>query len=541
MREGGGSVSREEKDAFWDIGKLVPPKKGSLNRFSQGPAMAPVAVPPPASPTPERREDAAVERRLTVSPTEPDDTEVTTYRPGGNPLLLSVTVRRRVGGYSFYEQFRRDALRFFDVTGETAEYVPFFSYTPQYSQLTEEQRAYYFYLRSEVRAGRFPRADRGYFFLLVYEVINLPERIPPVEGARLLGALWGAYRAALSGLDRYMIPWLTDYCLVHAIPCPELAPECLAAAAEGEGIEFFFGNAAEATPEGVLRMLHLSSDYRFEVSRAVTDENRALMTRHIVGAMARVLPHLFGVGLIGRSDRPETVKRRAFAGSLCSHNVRAELELSYVSLKRSESLRRTVGLAVKYAENHLRAAFGIRARLSAAGLSTAIAELIDGYFKDVARELAPRKTPTAVPAYERLYDAPESGIDQASALAIENASWELTRRLVVEEELAACEPPAVVIAPPEPPVVAVPTAAPCAPVSDDGLLASLVSAFLAGGAEITTMCRNLGISSARAAEAVNEAFTEILGDVLVEPAGDEFVLIEDYREDAEEWLKSNRK
>ena len=32
----------------------------------------------------------------------------------------------------------------------------------------------------------------------------------------------------------------------------------------------------------------------------------------------------------------------------------------------------------------------------------------------------------------------------------------------------------------------------------------------------------------------------LLGDVLVEPSGDEFVLIEDYREEAEQWLNNNK-
>lgn len=526
-------MSREEKDGFWDIGKLVPQKRAGLSRFSGGPTLSPVTLPPTSAST---QASAADERRLT-QPQGTAKTEDMTYVPAGNPLLLSVTVRRRPGGYSFYEQFRRDAGKYFDLLGDAVPYVPFFSYTPQYNQLSDEQRAYYLYFRTEVREGRYPKADKGYFFLLVYEIINLPDRIPPKEGARMLATLWDAYRRELSGIDRYMIPWLTDYCLVHALPCPELSPDCLFAAAEGDGVEFFFGNAAEATPEGILRMLHLSSDYRFESSRAVTDENRALFTHHIVGAMGAVLPHLFGAGLIGRGEHPETVRRRAFAGSLCSHNVRAELEYTYISLRRSEGLRRTVGLAVKYAENHLRAALGIRARLSASALAPSLREIIDRYFAGVRTALAPRREPAPEPAYQRLYDAEETGIDRASAAAIESSSWELTRRLVIEEdeilpilptgaeperEITSAEPPSVADAPGDP-------------------LSALVEAFLLGGDAPTATARRLGLLPAQAAETVNEAFVTLLGDVLVEPCGDGFVLIEDYREDAEQWLTIHKK
>lgn len=508
---------KDERDGFWDIGKLLPRRRTAAPRFSSGDPVVGItdAKAPP-------REDAG-ERRLTPPPAAPA-AEEHTYTPEGNPLLLSVTVRRTPGVYSFYEQFRREAVRELATEGAPSPYIPFFSFTPQYNQLSDEQRAYYFYLRSEVRAGRYPKADKGYFFLLVYEIINLPEHIPPTEGARMLADLWGAYRREISGLDRYMIPWLTDYCLVHAVPCPPLAADCLAAVAEGEGVEFFFGNAAERSEEGILRFLHLCSDYHFEASRILTDENRAAVTRYITGAVAAVLPQLFSAGLIGQGEGTERLVRRAFAGSLCAHNVRAEIELTYISLRRAEGLRKTVGLAVKHAENRLRAALGIRARLSATALPARLAEIIDGYFAS-APGLAPK--PEAPPAYERLYAAPEEGMDRASAAAIEEASWELTRRLVADTEEETPPPP--------------PPSAPPSPAPAEAGIAALVVAFLEGGAAPALAAKEAGIPEALAAERVNDLFLDLLGDVLLTSEGDRFVLIEDYREEAEAWLKTNKK
>lgn len=522
---------RCEQDAFWDISKLVPQKRASLSRFSYG-----------ASPTPVEVAARSVDATLTPSdadrvltmPREAQRAEdVMTYRPEGNPLLCRVTVRRAPRGYSFFEQFRKDARRLFSEEGVEADYTPFFSFTPQYSQLSEPQRAYYFYLRSEIRKGRYPKADKGYFFLFVYEIIHLFDLILPQDGARLLADVWGAYRDSVSGLDRYMITWLADYCLYHGIPCPDnLSGGCLSAIAASDEIEFYFGNAAEATEDGILRFLALSSEYRFEASRALTEENRRLFIKHITGGMARILPVLLAEGLLGRSERTERFCRRAFSGSLCSHNLRAELEVEYISLRRSEALRRTVGLSVKYIENCLRAAFGIRARLSVNGLPDTVRCALDGYFSEVRATLVPKKAPTPAPAYERLYDAPEVGIDRRSAGDIEAASWALTRRLVPEDEIEIFDP-----VPAAPPAASETTSA--ENVGD--VLALLVEAFLAGGNAPSAAAQTAGVPLPLAAERVNEEFLALVGDVLLLPSDHGFALIEDYREDAQEWLKTHKK
>ncbi len=536
-------AKRREMDGFWDIERLVPRR----TRHVPSPSVPPL-VTVDVAPGGQADRGASAERRLT-SPA--GECEEYTYTPKENPLLLSVTVRRTVGGYSFYEQFKREAVRLFDKEGGEAPYVAFFSYAPQYNQLTSEQMAYYLYLRSEIRAGRYPRADRGYLFLLVFEIVCLPEELlPHTRGAELLAALWGEYRASVTGLDRYMIPFLTDYCLIHALPCPPLTPECLSAAAEGEGAEFFFGNAGEGSEEGVLRFLHLSSDYRLEGSRALTDENRAAFTCHVTRAMAAVLPHLLANGLIVKGDEPRVLRRRAFAGTLCAHNVRAEYELSYHSIRYGENLRKTVGLAVKYAENRLRAAFGIRARLSAAALPETLRAVIDGYFDGVIEELSPKRE-EAPPAYMKLYEAKSTGIDPALAKRLEEESWALTRRLVEDVSSEEEEPSPDADAPPlneeealppcpAPVPPAEPPASPTSAHTEDLTMAAL-SAFLCGGDAPRLAAEAAHMPLALLAERLNEEALLYLGDVLVAPLGDHFVLIEDYREEATEWLKINRK
>ncbi len=261
-----------QRDDFWDIQKLIPAKKNRLAPFSAGPTLHTVQT---TAPTGEATVgvDTEAHLRFTAEPVRGE--EVETYTPSDNPLLLRVTIRRKTGGYSFYEQFRRDATRFFSDSGQVCDYIPFFSYTPQYTQLSSEQRSYYCHWRQGVREGHYLKTDKSYFFLYVYEIINLPELISPAEGIGALCRLWAAYRAELPGIDRYMIAWIVDYCLIYRLPCPrDLPADCLSAVSQSTGLlEFFFG-AAGSTALGTERLLALSSDYRFENSRAVTPQNR---------------------------------------------------------------------------------------------------------------------------------------------------------------------------------------------------------------------------------------------------------------------------
>jgi hypothetical protein len=71
--------------------------------------------------------------------------------------------------------------------------------------------------------------------------------------------------------------------------------------------------------------------------------------------------------------------------------------------------------------------------------------------------------------------------------------------------------------------------------------ALLVEAYLRGGHAPLDAATRLGLTAAAAAERVNEAMLTVLGDVLLLPDGDSFSLIEDYREDAEQWLNRIRK
>ena len=51
-------------------------------------------------------------------------------------------------------------------------------------------------------------------------------------------------------------------------------------------------------------------------------------------------------------------------------------------------------------------------------------------------------------------------------------------------------------------------------------------------------CGRRGIDDEATVERINEAFSDGFGDVIIEDTGDGFAIIEDYKEEIEEWLKN---
>ena len=168
-------IGRTSIDDFWDLASLVPsrPAKKQAKAFSE-PMAPPVVADMKEEEKPAR---PAEERRITGL--SPSDAAAREYQPAWNCLIVSVRVRARGDGYSFYGRFRRDAERYLDAVGKPCPYVKYFSYIPQYVQLSREQLCYYLYWRDCVRRGEYPKTDESYFYLYVYEIINLPDKIPP--------------------------------------------------------------------------------------------------------------------------------------------------------------------------------------------------------------------------------------------------------------------------------------------------------------------------------------------------------------------------
>lgn len=521
----------DDRDRFWDLSDLIPKKKTApLHPFSHTVSFADV------KPESKGELDSVepIDGTLTFPELPEQRRESVSYVPEKNRLITGVTVTRTLGGYRFYEEFRRDATVFSTLPGSPCDYVPFYSSMPQYAHLDPRQKSYYLYFRETVAKKKRVRCDESYLRLYIYEIINLSDKIPPAEGVVRLITLWRLYRERFPGLNMQLAGWIADYCLVHRLSCPtdELRPIMDTVMNATDFKEFYLGEAAEDADGGLGALLSALSDYSFASGKYAAGENAALFSEHIPASLLPVVRRLLSEE---KTTRDGTVKRtrRAFLGALCSYFAKYEITVEYRSFSGSLSLRRRVTAAVKYAENRLRGILAVRSRLAVADLEGWAKAEIDRYFDRLAEKMKLERQTRERPAYEALYDAEDRTISFSGADEIERASWENARILVPEDEAPATvpEPPAS-----EPPQKTVGN-------GEDTFLTNeqteFLAALLAGDrARLARAAERAGTSVDGMVETVNERASEVFGDVVIESTGDGYTVIGDYSEEVAQWTKS---
>ncbi|MBQ8858207.1 MAG: TerB N-terminal domain-containing protein [Clostridia bacterium] len=530
----------DDKDAFWDLSSLLPPRK----RTEEKKRFATAITPAPVNAEGEGAANSIPKEELQLTPRTEENCEVIEYQPTGNNLIRNVRVLRRVSDYNFYDRFRRDAIKYLgEERTEEVPFAPFFSYIPQYAQLSEAQREYYFYWRSAVRRGEYPRTEESYYFLYIYEIINLPECIPSKQGVELLISVWAGYRKALPRIDKYMAEWFADYCLVHGIsgPFEGLRPFLAKILPHATMKEFYLGAMGDYTPRGIDTALAFFSDYRWRDSRYAAGENYALFETHIFASLAPVVEYLFTRERFFVKEASRTIcKRDAFCGSLCAHNVRCRLQVTYHTVQDVAFLRTCLTAAVKYVENKLRSLLAVKSRLSVNLPLLDVKEMIDRYFDAVANKIRTPKAPPPPPEYEKLYDLPKTAPSFRNASEIERSSWDTTYALVTEEELKMLKTETKGKADTE---ISIKAEEP--PVKDASILTeeegAYLRAVLAGDrAAVRALLARTGRLEDEWAAAINEKSMESIGDVVLLEGEDGYQPIEDYKEEMSEWISQMR-
>ena len=131
-------------DSFWDVSDLVPNSR-SIKRKPKTIELEEIVA--DEGSRSHNQEDTVITRRIAPTPRESqvasfEKTEV--YYPK-NSLLHEIIIKKKANALKYYENFEQDALKYYNAEEKDAEYEPFFSYVPQYDQLNDKQRKYYFY------------------------------------------------------------------------------------------------------------------------------------------------------------------------------------------------------------------------------------------------------------------------------------------------------------------------------------------------------------------------------------------------------------
>ncbi len=536
--KGAGKMSDIDRDDFWDIDKLVPKKTAPLTTFSTKEKVVEVEI---DSTEPEENEatEASESRRLTAPPppsARPTAREERVYSPESG-LLKRVSVRHVPDKYDFHANFVKAAELYFDFKTAPCDFVSYYSYMPQYTQLNQAQKNYYFYWRSMVRRKKYIKTDYSYLYLYVYEIINLPDLIPPKKGLDMLVDVWCEYRKALPNIDANMALWVQDYCLVYQLECPmDRIREFIFSVVGASGFkEFYLSDAETLGAEGAASVIAYLSDYDWRSGKFSGGENKEAYERHLTGAMSLLVSRLLlGGKILSEEWTPAKMERSAFRSALTTSAVKYRISVDYRPISEEAELRGIVTSALKYTENKLRALMGVKSRLAVKELPSEYRTLIDEYFVELFDKVNRERQRANRPEYEKMYELQSNELSTTDADEIERASWTTTARLV--EDIEEYKVDSDADAPAE-------QAAECEPRSDvdtyglDGVRLRFIKAALdANSAEMHAIAAELGEIEDSIADEINEAFADGFGDVILEASDDGYTVIDDYKEEIETWL-----
>lgn len=421
-------MQKTDKDDFWDVGKLLPKRKAvhgvrfdtSAVDVSDGMHVSSVS-----SDTRSEEGDDSLKLNFKRGAVEESERLIREYCPD-NAFIKKVGVYTSPSAYRYYEDFRQTMHKYLRLTVKEAERVPFFSYVPQYSQLSSQRLAWYLFWRSGCRRREYMQTDFSYVLLYIFELINFENPKHPDKIIEELCSLWRAYREEFWQLDKYLPDWVCDYCLIHGVRLPyDIVSDFISDVLDNCSYKTFYIGEGDRVGLTYGRVVVMSaSGYNYKKSKFYTGEYKKLFDLHVPLSASGAL------GLEGDREnegKRECVltKREVYVGALCTSEAKRTLYIEHYPLARSNALKSEATLALKYAENKLRAVLGIRSRLAVVGIPEKIKAEIDRYFAAAfPSEHGHNDKRSEEPDYMAYYDSDTSGIKYEHAADIERDSWE---------------------------------------------------------------------------------------------------------------------
>ena len=535
----------KNREDFWDIESLVPNQR-KPRTFKK--SIDTVEIDISSSSDKELQKKSNEENRLTYSENTTINRRITFDKPVDNSAfesvekyivqespIHSVTLNKRKCEYHFYNAFREDAIRYISANVRECEYVPFFSYVPQYDQLSQNQLNYYLFWRECFKNGNYIKTDVSYVLLFAFELINLGAYVDVKRSQYLLVELWNVYHEMFPSIEAKLSAWICDFSLIHRLSVPENA-DFRIVKSERVLREFYISMPEDDPQKCVRSLIKYCSSYDYSTSKFAVGDKKALFDLHVFFSLIYVWKNYNdGKGFLsGFTCVNSSMSREAYTGALCCSQEKYRIDIEYSSFSRMNELRYFIGDMIKYAENKIRAALGVKSRLMVYSASPDLYKLIDEYFENAlpSRSLAVKKKEEQH-EYDVLYDIPKKEFSLSDAKRIEEASWETTNELIsafedeAEEEFA--EHDVAEISKEE---------LPCTDgVSELSLKEALGEAF-AFVVAIKNGDRHLADEEARklgkikesVVDYINDIAIEVIGDILIDGDGDDLEIPECYRD-----------
>lgn len=531
---------RKDYDDFWDFKAMLPPKKKSAV-FSRDTEAVEIDLDAGVEDNTDTAYRIPARKIGNATLTQHLPTLDQSYRPS-NALIKSISIYRWPSKYTFYERFLANAQKYHYADAEECEYVPFFSYIPQYIQLTKEQLNYYLWWRKNQRQGIKIKTDYSYVLLYIYEIINIPNLIEPSDGIILLSKLFLDWREDFPKLDKCMPDWICDYCCIYKLNPPlDLLQDVIGTLqSESSFREFFLPFNCNSNDILHLALLSLGCTYNWRKSKFYNSDTSFLFEKHIPGCFIYVAKKL---SLTDDRLKPDNASlpvlkltRDAFSGSLCAYNVKRRIDIEYYSISRSPQICELITGIVKFSENQIRSIVHIRSRLSSVNLDDKVKRSVLEYFAPYLAKAKKEALPETEPEYMKQYESATSGLTPELAAEIEKRSWDITEKLVesfVEDDTLFEQTDDT-----EPLVFS---------TAQNNVTDSSLSREDTAKIGLRYLCNNdlesfnlwaksLHMLPDSAVEFINEQFYDEIGDICIESDGNEYRIIEDYLDDIKKMI-----
>lgn len=327
-------------------------------------------------------------------------TEAITPAVSGTRDAFDFDFEESYSGHSSNSKFMKEMKEFADRKGAEVPFVPFFQYWPTYDSMNRQQKAWYFYWRTEVRNKNYPDTDLSYIFVHVYELLSGCGWQDPQNGLDQLMALWMAYRERFPKLDAYLSDWTLDFAQLHELKysAPDIADIPLPRQPAVRDL-LIDQHSGDRPMKLSFAMIDALCDYSLVNSKFYKDGHQLLMQEAIPRIVA-----LADAALIKKKNRgilavygPKRTRKQsyyAFQSAVCP-DVNKRIDISVKAYTSSQNLRGYINELVRYGENALRSLYGCRGRLRGVTLDEETASLVDAFLK---REYSPNRKAANTPA-----------------------------------------------------------------------------------------------------------------------------------------------
>ena len=381
-----------------------------------------------------------------MPPSQPDKTEKKnknySYDLDGI-IFINCKIEEWNKGFTLFNDFLRDAKKYYRRTCINANYIYYFSYRPMYRELSHEQLCWYLFWRSRIREGTYLKTCLSYIFLYIYEQINLSDIIGCEKVYANIINIWKNYRAEHQRIDKYIAEWLIDFSFINKIKIDlndieDILPDVLNLVTIPEVYlrDDFFGNKNNA--DLILKNL---SVYDYKKSKFYNDKNeknKELFDYHTARILHEVLSCPEFDEII-KKEMDDGVKirttRESFMGAVCVYEHKKRITIEYKNLYKNFFIRQCITDTVRYAENIIRDYLNIKSKLTVTAYPKQLKKVIEDYRnKYLMLVKSPKisvKSKGKKNNEEEELPAPvEFNPNVQAAAEIEKSSWDTTMTLV---------------------------------------------------------------------------------------------------------------